>query len=210
MAQVVVVDDHPIARMAVRYLLEQNGHTVLAESADGREAVTLIQQQQPDIVIIDIDLPSLDGIEVVKSLRDQSFPGKIIVISGKNENVYAVQSLRSGANGFVSKKTDMPEIVSAIQATQSGYGYFPLGGFMQQMEQESTLAEKKMIESLSPQEFQVFHHIIKGLNNMRIAARMGVSNKTVSTYKSRLMDKLHCKTMSDLFAFVHRNQMEAS
>jgi len=91
MAQVVVVDDHPIARMAVRYLLEQNGHTVLAESADGREAVTLIQQQQPDIVIIDIDLPSLDGIEVVKSLRDQSFPGKIIVISGKNENVYAAQ-----------------------------------------------------------------------------------------------------------------------
>ncbi|QZY95082.1 response regulator [Pantoea dispersa] len=208
MAKFIVVDDHPMARMAVSFLLEKEGHSMVAETDDGYEALQLIDQHYPDIVVMDIDIHSLNGIEVVKTLRAKSFPGIIIIVSGKNQNFYAVQSVRCGANGFISKKDNLPEIITAIRAAQSGYGYFPLAGINVPAEENHIHSDKQLLESLSPQEFQVFTYLLKGLDNMRIANRMNLSNKTVSTYKGRLLEKLHCKSLRDLFAFANRNHME--
>ncbi|PPC68697.1 DNA-binding response regulator [Pantoea sp. ICBG 985] len=208
MANFIVVDDHPMARMAVTFLLEKEGHTLIAETDDGREALELVDQHYPEIVVMDIDIHSINGIEVVKNLRARSFPGIIIIVSGKNQSFYAIQSIRCGANGFISKKDNLPEIITAIRAAQNGYGYFPLAGINAPPEQSSTHPDIRLLESLSPQEFQVFNYLLKGLDNMRIANRMNLSNKTVSTYKGRLLEKLHCKSLRDLFAFANRNHME--
>lgn len=208
MANFIVVDDHPMARMAVTFLLEKEGHSLIAETDDGREALELVDQHYPEIVVMDIDIHSINGIEVVKTLRARSFPGIIIIVSGKNQSFYAIQSIRCGANGFISKKDNLPEIITAIRAAQNGYGYFPLAGINASPEQSSTHPDIRLLESLSPQEFQVFNYLLKGLDNMRIANRMNLSNKTVSTYKGRLLEKLHCKSLRDLFAFANRNHME--
>ena len=208
MAKFIVVDDHPMARMAVTFLLEKEGHTLISETDDGREALQLVEQHYPEVVVMDIDIHSLNGIEVVKTLRARSFPGIIIIVSGKNQSFYAVQSIRCGANGFISKKDNLPEIITAIRAAQNGYGYFPLAGINAPPEESGIHPDIRLLESLSPQEFQVFNYLLKGLDNMRIANRMNLSNKTISTYKSRLLDKLQCKSLRDLFAFANRNHME--
>lgn len=207
MAKVIIVDDHPIVRMAIRFLVEKEGHNVVGETGDGVEALSLVDQLYPDILVVDIDILSLNGIEVVKTLREKSFPGVIIVISGKNPEFYSPRSAMSGADGFISKKNNLPELVTAIKAAQSGYGYFPLKRFESQSAQQS-MDDQEKLGTLSPQEFQVFQHIIKGLENIKIASKMKISHKTVSTYKSRMMDKLGCKTQLDLFDFARRNNLE--
>lgn len=108
MAKVMIVDDHPIARMAIQFLVEKEGHSVVAESGDGAEALSLIDEHHPDILVIDIDIATLDGIEVVRTLRANSYPGIIIVISGKNPEFYSPRSALSGADGFISKKITYP------------------------------------------------------------------------------------------------------
>ncbi|MHC9002349.1 response regulator [Enterobacter adelaidei] len=207
MGKVLIVDDHPIVRMAIRFLVEKEGHTIVGETGDGAEALTLVDSLYPDIIILDIDILTLNGIEVVKLLREKSFPGIIIVISGKNTEFYSPRSAASGADGFISKKNNLPELVTAIKAAQSGYGYFPLKRFETQHAQQS-MDDQERLSTLSPQEFQVFQHIIKGLENIKIANKMKISHKTVSTYKSRMMDKLGCKTQLDVFDFARRNNLE--
>ncbi|MCU6172475.1 response regulator, partial [Enterobacter bugandensis] len=135
------------------------------------ETLELINQFHPDILVIDIDIATLDGIEVVRTLRAKSYPGIIIVISGKNPDFYSPRSALSGADGFISKKNNLPEIITAIRAAQNGYGYFPLKRFESQHSQQAR-DDKDRLETLSPQEFQVFQFMIKGLENMKIAGRM--------------------------------------
>ncbi|WP_447880793.1 response regulator [Serratia fonticola] len=125
MSKVIIVDDHPIVRMAIQFLVEKEGHCVVAETGDGIEALALVDLHYPDIVVVDVDILTLNGIEVVRALREKSFPGIIIVISGKNPEFYSPRSALSGADGFISKKNNLPELVTAIKAAQNGYSYFP-------------------------------------------------------------------------------------
>ncbi|AJJ19132.1 MULTISPECIES: acid-sensing system DNA-binding response regulator EvgA [Yersinia] len=198
----IIVDDHPLARLAILNLLENEGITVSSEAADGAEALKLIESTQPEIVILDVDIPILSGIEVVDTLRKQRYTGIIIVVSAKNDIFYGKRSVDAGANAFVSKKGGITNIISAIKAAQNGYSYFPfsLNGFV-----GSLSSEQEKLESLSVQEIKVMRYILNSADTASIAAEMNISSKTVSTYKSRLMEKLECKTLMDLFSFASRN-----
>lgn len=200
----VIIDDHPLARMAIRNLLENDGIRILAEAGDGAEALLTVAQHQPDVVIVDVDIPVMSGIEVVEKLRKKQFSQIIIVVSAKNDLFYGKRSADAGANAFISKKEGMTNIISAIRAAQNGYSYFPfsLNGFV-----GSLSNEQEMLESLSSQEIKVMRAILNGADNMQIAADMHISNKTVSTYKSRLMEKLGCKSLMELFSFANRNKI---
>ncbi|ELP5717479.1 acid-sensing system DNA-binding response regulator EvgA (plasmid) [Enterobacter asburiae] len=200
----VIIDDHPLARLAIRNLLENDGIDVLAEASDGNEALRLINKTQPDVVILDVDIPHLSGIEVVERLRKKQFINSIIVVSAKNDLFYGKRSADAGANGFISKKEGMTNILSAIHAAQNGYSYFPfsLNGFV-----GSISNEQENLLSLSAQEIKVMRAILKGYDNMRIASEMHISNKTVSTYKKRLMEKLGCTSLMELFSFASRNKI---
>ncbi|CAI1710567.1 Positive transcription regulator evgA [Serratia fonticola] len=200
----VIVDDHPLARMAIKNLLESEGISVIGEAGDGAEALLQVAQQQPDVVIIDVDIPIMSGIEVVEKLRKQQFSQIIIVVSAKNDLFYGKRSADAGANAFISKKEGMTNIIAAVHAAQNGYSYFPfsLNGFV-----GSLSSEQEMLGSLSSQEIKVMRSLLSGADNMQIAAAMFISNKTVSTYKSRLMEKLGCSSLADLFAFANRNKI---
>jgi len=199
-----IVDDHPLARMAIKNLLESEGITAVAEAGDGAQALLLVEEHYPDLVIVDVDIPVMSGIEVVEKLRKQAFSRIIIVVSAKNDLFYGKRSADAGANAFISKKEGMTNIIAAVNASLNGYSYFPLSlhAFMC-----SLSSEQEMLQSLSSQEIKVMRYILGGADNMKIASEMFISNKTVSTYKSRLMEKLNCKSLMDLFSFAQRNKI---
>lgn len=200
----VIIDDHPLARLAIRKVLETGSITILEEAEDGVEAIRKVNRLQPDIVIIDEDIPLINGIEVVERLRKFKFTKIIIVLSGKNDFFYGKRSADAGANGFISKKEGLINIILAIHAAQRGYSYFP---FSHERFIGDLTNEQQMLLSLSNQETKVMRAILDGANNMQIANEMHISNKTVSTYKKRLMEKLGCNSLMELFAFANRNKI---
>ncbi|QMV52067.1 response regulator [Ewingella americana] len=206
MSRFLIVDDHPLARTAIRFLLENNGHEVVAETADGQEVFGLMTELEPDMLIIDIDINNMDGLEVIENLRTQRNHTPAIVMSGKNADYYALRSAKSGANGFISKKNNLSDLNIAIEAVRNGYGYFPLKSHSSALLEETT-SDAERIKTLSAREFQVLQYLAQGMEVITIATRMKISNKTISTYKSRLMDKLGLKTRTELLDFVRRNQI---
>ena len=127
-----------------------------------------------------------------------------MVVSAKNDRFYGKRSADAGANAFVSKKKGMSNIVAAVKAARNGYSYFPfsLDSFVGKL-----TSEQEKLDSLSTQEIKVMRYILNGVDNMHIATEMNISSKTVSTYKSRLMEKLECKSLMELFNLSNRNKI---
>ncbi|WP_019211847.1 acid-sensing system DNA-binding response regulator EvgA [Yersinia massiliensis] len=200
----IIIDNHPLARAVIRNLLENAGVNVFFESDNGAEALKLMKNTQPDVVILDVDMPRLSGIEVIVKLRKKRYSGIIIVVSANNDLFYSQRSADAGANAFISKKHCITDIIPAIEAAQKGYSYFP---FISDELNVKPTTEKEKLDLLSMQEIKVMRYILDSLSTMSIASEMRISSKTVSTYKSRLMDKLECKTLMDLFSFARRNKI---
>lgn len=200
----IIIDDHPLAITAIRNLLRKHSVDIVAELSDGSKAVQSMEKFQPDIMIIDVDIPGHNGIQVLEMLRKRHYTGIIIIVSAKNDYFYGRYSAEAGANGFVSKKEGVNNIIAAIEAARNGYSYFPFS--MERFTGRLTSDQQKL-DSLSRQEITVLRFILDGDDNNAIAEKMFISNKTVSTYKSRLMDKLECKTLMSLFTFAQNNKI---
>lgn len=199
----IVVDDHPLARMAIRSVLTEQNITVIHELEDGTDAFTHVQRDRPDVVIIDVEIPGMTGIALIEKLREQRFAGVLVVVSAKNDRYYSRRCAEAGANAFISKKQGMENIISALHAAQNGYSYFPF--FL--AEQTDTLTDVQRLESLSAQEMKVMSFMLSGLENAQIGEAMHLSGKTVSTYKTRLMEKLGCKSLIELLSFAQHNKL---
>lgn len=208
MNSVLIVDDHPVARLAVRMLLEKDGMTVIGETDDGLKAVQQARQLRPDLVIIDIDIPSINGINVVQRLRANDFKGGILVLTGKDDDHYIKRCAGAGADGFISKRNNLTELHYAIRAIKSGYGFFPINRARQNTAGDNQIDDNVNIASLSDKELQVLHFLAKGIKIVDIAGAMMVSDKTVSTYKRRMMKKLDLKTPKDIYDFALRNKID--
>lgn len=200
----IIIDDHPLAIAAIRNLLNKNKIEILAELGDGGKAVQYVESLKPDIVIIDVDIPIHNGIQVLEYLRKRHYTGIIIIVSAKNDHFYGKHSADAGANGFVSKKEGMNNIIAAIDAAKNGYSYFP---FSLHRFVGSLTSDQQKLDTLSKQEISVMRFILEGNDNNAIAEQMFISNKTVSTYKRRLMEKLDCTSLMDLYTFAQRNKI---
>ncbi|SFK34619.1 two-component system, NarL family, response regulator EvgA [Candidatus Pantoea symbiotica] len=206
MAAFIVVDDHPLARLAIRMLLEKEGHVVVAETGNGSDVLALVKNHNTDALVMDIDLPGINGIDAITLLRSAGIKIPVIVMSGKNPDYYIQLSMKAGANGFISKQNNLSDLSHAVGVVFSGYGYFPLR-ISEHYEKTSTASESEQLRLLSRREFEVLRYLGEGVEIFNIAARMQISNKTVSTYKARLMDKLGLKNQRDLLDFTRRNNI---
>lgn len=207
MATLLIIDDHPMARLAIRMLLEKDGHHVLAESGDGSEAFKLIQKLTPEIVVVDLDIPGLSGVELIEKLRGHDFAGRLLVLTGRDDEHYLSRCMNSGADGFVGKGNNLDELQDAVRAVERGYGYFPL------RRQTSTknarpAGEVEAVKRLSNRELQVLRYLSRGVKVMDISEKMHISNKTVSTYKTRLMIKLQVSNTMELIDFARRHSLD--
>ncbi|ENC6656455.1 response regulator transcription factor [Aeromonas hydrophila] len=206
MAKILIVDDHPAIRMAVNILLKQDGHHILAEVDNGVDAISYARKNKPETVVLDIGIPRLDGIEVIKRLKDMDASIQVVILSAQATHHIMVRCLQAGADGFISKLDDLSLLKSALDKIGKGQLYFPrdiIAGARHAHEVDRT----DLLSALSDREMSVLLLICQGHTNKQIAENMLLSEKTVSTYKTRLMQKLNVTNMVDLISLAKRQEL---
>ncbi|MFV3405202.1 MULTISPECIES: response regulator transcription factor [Pseudomonas] len=205
MHSVFIVDDHPVIRLAIRMLLENQNYRIVGESDNGVDAMQMIREARPDLVILDISLPKLDGLEMLSRFQSMTFPFKVLVLTAQSPALFAIRCMHSGAAGYVCKQEDLGELLSAIKAVLSGYNYFP--SLALKPTQTAQSDELALFRHVNDRELMVLQLFAQGRSNKEIAKGMFLSNKTVSTYKKRLMHKLRASTLVELIDVAKRNAL---
>jgi two-component system response regulator EvgA len=205
MNKVLIVDDHPVIRLAVRMLMERHGYDVVAETDNGVAALQLTREHLPDIVVLDIGIPKLDGLEVIARMAAFSPGSKVLVLTSQVPGNFSMRCMQAGAAGYVCKQQELTELLSAIKAVLSGYSYFPNQALHASRGRGSGGSETDMVNRLSAREMTVLQQLSRGRSNKEIADSMFLSNKTVSTYKSRLLLKLNARSLVDLIELAQRH-----
>jgi two-component system response regulator EvgA len=193
--------------MATRLMLENAGHEVVGEASNGIEVVSQVRSLSPDLIILDMDMPHLDGFAVLQRLHAEPHPAKIIVFSGLDASRYAVRCARAGASGFVAKDSDLKQLMNAVQVVLSGYKLFPVTEFSSVDGSATLTSEKEQLETLSDRELTVLRALARGHRIKDIADELLLSEKTVSTYKSRLIAKLQVGNILELVELAKRNHV---
>jgi two-component system response regulator EvgA len=202
MKKVIIVDDHPVIRFAVKMLLEKSGLEVVAETDNGVDALTKARELEPDLVLLDIGLPKIDGFQVIERLRALDMPLKILVLTSQASAHFALRCQQTGADGFVTKTDDLSELVDAIKMVLRGISYFP-----QYNRFIAPTTQSEQLEQLSDRELSVLMMLAKGMGNKQIADQLVLSEKTISTYKHRLKIKLNAATLIELIDFARNNNL---
>lgn len=205
--RVLLVDDHAVVRLAIGMILTRAGHEIVGECENGVEAISKTLELRPDVVVLDLDIPLLDGMTVINRVRNCSLPIRVLVYTAMKNPVYAAQCLRAGAAAFLSKVGDPHEVLAALQAVASGKSYFPMDTMDSVRRSDFAEDDGQLLKRLSRRELRVLLGLAQGKSNMIIAREMLLSNKTVSTYKSRVMQKLNNATLVELVDFAKRNQL---
>jgi len=203
MGTIIIVDDHPLIRLAVRILLENHGHRVVAETDNGVDAIQLVRTHEPDVVVLDLDIPKLDGLSVMAHFKSSRFAGKILVLTASSPTDYSLRCLKLGAAGFISKEEEMNKIADGVGALLSGLSYFP-SGTITSLKNYNTHDIPIISSSLTNREITILRLLVKGKKNLDIAATLFISHKTVSTYKSRLLRKFNVTTLLELVEIVRK------
>lgn len=204
MREVLIVDDHPAIRMAVKMVLEQNGYSVVGETDNGVDALRMNRELAPQLIILDIAIPNLDGLAVIERVKAQGANVKIVVLTAQPAAIFLPRCIRAGAAGFVCKTGGMHELVGALVAVKAGYTCFPVLPF------ESVLGNGTntgACSSLTDREIEVLRQLASGTSNKEIAEAMSLSNKTISSYKFRIMDKLKVNNLVDLVEVAKRDSI---
>ena len=191
MLSVLIADDHYLIRRGVRQLLEDElPLRRVDEASDGLEALAMAREQRYDLIILDISMPGREGIDIIRDLKDLDPEVHILVLSIQPEEQYALRAFRLGASGCLNKSGAPEELVSAVKVVVSGRRY--LSPKAQELLLDETAAPGAGLphERLSDREFQVFRHLSSGKTIGEISELLGLSVKTVSTYRSRVLEKM--------------------
>lgn len=207
MLKALVVDDHPFIRTTVKILLEQENIEVIAEASNGADAVQLAREFDPDLIILDISLPKLDGLEVLARLSSFQLRSKILILTSYSAEFYLERCINAGAVGFVSKANDLNDLTKGVKMVMSGYTFFPHLNNSSVRRIDGRISDLELIKSLTDREMLVLQMLAQGFNNIEIGESMFLSNKTISAYKTRLLEKLQAKSVVALADFVKRNNL---
>jgi DNA-binding NarL/FixJ family response regulator len=199
--RVYLIDDHPVVRQGLaRAIAQEPGMTVVGQSATAVEAMEEIGRIAPDVVLVDLNLPDRDGIDLILGLRAKLKEAKLMVLSCYDDEMHVAEALRAGAQGYVVKTSSLGEILDGIR--QVAAGGTPLsadiaGAVVRAMHRPAD-ATSGTLDSLSPRERQVFRLLAAGLSTRDAAARLDLSPKTVETHRMRIYEKLGCASAVDL------------
>lgn len=204
--RVLVADDHAVVREGIRHVLsEATGFEVIGEALEGSEVMPLARTHRPDVVVLDITMPGESGLEILPRLRGALRDVKVLVLSMHDHPQYVMEAIRAGANGYVLKDARPAELREAIRAIYRGESFFTpsiarqLGeGLRQEAEREE---RRGLVESLTSREQEVLRRIANGRTNKEIAAELGISPRTVESYRESLMRKLRIRTIAGLTRF---------
>ena len=208
MIRVGIVDDHAIVRVGLRnFLAEQVDVRVVGEAANGREAIDLARTTEMDVMLMDLSMPGQSGIDALAMIRAKAPDVGILILSGYPEEHYAMNLIRQGASGYLNKECDPSEIVEAIRTIALGKRYITPSVAELLAQQLGRKGDAAPHEQLSEREFQVFLKLAKGQTAGDIAESLSLSVKTVSTYRTRLMEKMGLSSNSDLTYYALKNKL---
>ncbi|WP_188696087.1 response regulator [Silvimonas amylolytica] len=206
--RILLVDDHGIVRSGMRSLIElEDDLEVTAEASSGMEALQLIRKQDFDIVLLDISMPDKNGVDTLRDMQRIKPELAVLILSGYAEELYALNLIRSGCRGYLSKDADPSEIIKAIRTICNGRRYVSAELADLLANELIKPSDKRMHEMLSEREFQVFYKLASGKSPTDIANELFLSVKTVSTYRARVLEKMNLKTNADLTYYAIKNEL---
>jgi two-component system response regulator NreC len=205
MTTIVLADDHLVVRKGMKSLLEaEEDFALVGEAGDGLEAVQLVERLKPDVLVLDLMMPGLNGIEVTRQARKRSPHTQIVILSMHGNDDYVLEALRNGANGYVLKDAGASELVHAVRTVSDGERYLSpelaeraIDAYVRQTE-ETTLDR---YETLTDREREVLHLAADGLTNVEIAARLSLSPRTVENHRANMMRKLGINNQTELVRY---------
>lgn len=203
MIKVLLADDHHVVREGFRRIVEDAGDMiVVAEAADGREAIEQVKKTSLDVAVIDISMPGMDGLEVISQLRYFNPELPILILTMHEEEQYVVRAISAGAMGYVTKRVAPEQLVEAIRKVHAGRRYLTESvAEMLALRMTRGAGDMSPLDSLSDREIQVLRRLALGHTNREIAEAYNISVKTVDTYRSRLLQKLNLRNNAELTRF---------
>ena len=191
MIRVILADDHAVVRKGIRGFLEEPGDiTIVAEAADGDEALTLIREQPADVAVLDIQMPGRTGLEVTRAVRAERLPVGVLILTAYDDDPFIMTALRAGANGYVLKTAEPEEIVAAVRAVHEGQSALDPALLHKVMGYISGRPLPGMVEPLSAREIEVLRLAAQGFTNKAIGAQLGISDRTVQGHLTNIFGKL--------------------
>lgn len=208
--RIVLADDHSLVRDGIRALLEEEADLeVIGEASNGKEAVAMVQEKLPDLLIIDIRMPQMNGIEATEILKTLGIPTKCIILSMHDSEEYILKSVSAGASGYLLKDTGKAEFLKAIHTVKEGGKYFS-GDISNVLVNNILNPNKAVVEApisdkspenkfdLTSKEIQILELVLSGLTNKEISEKLGKSKRTIETHRFNLMRKMDVKNLIDL------------
>jgi len=191
MIRVILADDHAVVRRGIRGFLEEPGDiTVVAEAANGDEALELIREHQPDVAVLDIQMPGRTGLEVTRAVRSEQLPVGVLILTAYDDDPFVMTALRAGANGYVLKTAEPEEIVAAVRSVHEGQSALDPVLLRKVMAYVSGRPLPGSVEQLSAREIEVLRLAARGFTNKAIGVQLGISDRTVQGHLTNIFGKL--------------------
>ena len=202
MIRILIADDHAVVAEGLKSLIEaQSDMQVVAIAADGREAVRRTEELQPDVLLMDLSMPELNGADATRVILEQDPARKVIVLSMYADHEYVRRALKAGALGYVVKRSAAKDVVDAIRAVQNGQRYISPAVADAVIEEGGKAGKEDRLARLSTREREVLQLLAEGRTGSEIAQRLSLSPKTVETYRARLVEKLGIRDVAGLVRF---------
>ena len=208
MTRVLVADDHAIVREGIKRILEgQEGVEIAGEATNGHEVLERVRAGGFDILLLDLSMPGKSGIELIKQVKDESPKLRVLVLTMHEEDQYAVRAIRAGASGYLTKESAPGQLVSAIRRLADGRLYISSSVAEQLALDIQPHGDEAPHRHLSDREFEVFQLLVNGRSISDIAAHLHLSVKTVSTHKTRILQKMSAASVADLVRYAIRHRI---
>lgn len=199
MIKILIADNHPIVRLGIKEVLNTvPDFDVLGDVSTTTELFNFIENSIPDVVILEMDIPEINGIATLRKIKKEFPDVKVLIYSGQSEDVYALSTIRAGAFGYLSKTSELDYIISAVKKVSQGKMFITNELAQRLAFDEGTQKQRRFFRKLSTREVEVLKLLASGKRNKDVAEGLNLNEKTVSTYKSRLMKKLNVDNLVDL------------
>lgn len=202
---VVIVDDHVMVREGIKQLLEMDGDIrVIGEAGDGEEGLRVLEEKDPDVLLLDINMPKMNGLEVLEKIREKGIKRKVLILTLHNEMDYIIKAKNIGVDGYVLKDSELAVLRKAIFSVYEGNTFFQpsLIPFLNGKEKKAETAQE---DSLTKREMQVLKLVAEGLYNKEIANRLSISEKTVKNHMSSIFRKIHVSDRTQAAVYAIKN-----
>jgi DNA-binding NarL/FixJ family response regulator len=208
MIRVLIADDHPVVRMGMKHVLEKADDIVITDEAEnGAEVLNKVSKNNYDVVLLDISMPGRDGLDVLRQLKEEKPDLPVLILSMYPEKQYAIRVLKTGASGYLAKKSAPYDLINAIRKVSRGGKYVSPSLAEQLAVYIEDETGKPPHETLSNREYQVMCLTCKGKTTKQIAEELCLSVQAISTYRARILDKMNMKNIAELILYAVKNQL---